>query len=45
VKIVIRPPIFPQNFRGKVELMNAVYQSLEAAYDPDFPHGPGRGGG
>jgi 1-acyl-sn-glycerol-3-phosphate acyltransferase len=41
VKVVIRPPIFPENFRRKEELMDAVQQSLAAGYDPDFPYGPG----
>jgi 1-acyl-sn-glycerol-3-phosphate acyltransferase len=41
VKMVIGPPIFPQNYRRKEELMAAVYQSLAANYDPDFPYGPG----
>ena len=41
VQVVIRPPIFPENFRRKEELMDAVQQSLTAAYDPDFPYGPG----
>ena len=45
VKIVIYPPVFPQNFRRKEELMAAVYQSLTAGYDPDFPYGPGGGNG
>jgi 1-acyl-sn-glycerol-3-phosphate acyltransferase len=45
VKIVIRPPIFPQNFRNKSQLMDAVYQSLNAGYDPNFPYGPGRSDG
>jgi 1-acyl-sn-glycerol-3-phosphate acyltransferase len=42
VKMVIRPPLFPQNFRRKEELMAAVRQSIAAAYDPDFPHGTGK---
>jgi 1-acyl-sn-glycerol-3-phosphate acyltransferase len=41
VQIVIQPPIFPENFRRKEELMEVVQQSLAAAYDPDFPYGPG----
>jgi 1-acyl-sn-glycerol-3-phosphate acyltransferase len=45
VRMVICPPIFPQNFRRKEELMHAVYQSLSAVYDPDFPYGPGGGHG
>jgi 1-acyl-sn-glycerol-3-phosphate acyltransferase len=45
VQVVIHPPIFPENFRRKEELMDAVQQSLAAAYDPDFPYGPGGGDG
>jgi 1-acyl-sn-glycerol-3-phosphate acyltransferase len=45
VKMVIGPPIFPQNYRRKEELMAAVYQSLAADYDPDFPYGPGENDG
>ncbi|RJR38546.1 MAG: 1-acyl-sn-glycerol-3-phosphate acyltransferase [Deltaproteobacteria bacterium] len=41
VKMVIRPPLFPQNFRRKEQLMAAVHDSIAAAYDPDFPYGPG----
>ncbi len=41
VQVVVCSPIFPQNFRRKEELMAAVQQSLAAAYDPDFPYGPG----
>lgn len=40
VKIVVRPPIFPQNFRRKADLMNAVQASLAAGYDPHYPYGP-----
>ena len=42
VKIVIRPPLFPQNFRRKEDLMAAVFESIAAAYDPDFPYGTGK---
>jgi 1-acyl-sn-glycerol-3-phosphate acyltransferase len=45
VKMVISPPIFPQNFRRKEQLMAAVYESLAAGYDPDFPYGPGENHG
>lgn len=45
VQVVICPPIFPGNFRRKEELMAAVQRSLAAAYDPDFPYGPGGGNG
>jgi 1-acyl-sn-glycerol-3-phosphate acyltransferase len=41
VRVVIKAPIFPENYRRKEELMDAVQQSLAAAYDPDFPYGPG----
>jgi len=45
VQVVICPPIFPENFRRKEQLMAAVHQSLAAAYEPDFPYGPGDGNG
>ena len=41
VKVVLSPPIQPQNFKRKEELMAAVRQAVEANYDPDFPYGPG----
>lgn len=41
IKIVVSPPIAPQTFRRKEDLMAAVRQAIEAHYDPDFPHGPG----
>lgn len=41
IKVVISPPIAPQTFRRKEDLMAAVRQAIEAHYDPDFPHGPG----
>ena len=41
VKIVINPPILPQKYRRKEELMAAVHESMAAGYDPDFPYGPG----
>ena len=41
IKVVISPPIAPQTFRRKEELMAAVRQAIDAHYDPDFPHGPG----
>lgn len=41
VQIIINPPIFPQQFRRKEQLMAAVRQSIAASYDPYFPHGPG----
>jgi 1-acyl-sn-glycerol-3-phosphate acyltransferase len=41
VKVVLSPPIFPQEFKRKEDLMAAVRQALEANYDPDFPYGPG----
>jgi 1-acyl-sn-glycerol-3-phosphate acyltransferase len=41
IKVVISPPIAPQTFRRKEDLMAAVRQTIEAHYDPDFPHGPG----
>jgi 1-acyl-sn-glycerol-3-phosphate acyltransferase len=39
VKMVICPPIYHHDFSRKEELMAAVYQSLAASYDPDFPYG------
>jgi len=41
VKVVISPPIHPQEFRRKEDLMAAVRQAVEANYDPDFPYGSG----
>ncbi len=41
VKVVLSPPIFPQEFKRKEDLMAAVRLALEANYDPDFPYGPG----
>jgi len=41
VKVVISPPIHPQDFKRKEDLMAAVRQAIEANYDPDFPYGPG----
>lgn len=40
VKLIIGPPIYPQTFRRKEELMAAVHQAIAANYDPDFPYGP-----
>jgi len=45
VKIVISPPIFPQEFRRKEDLMAAVHRSMAAGYDPDYPYGPGESHG
>lgn len=44
VKVVISPPIFPQDFRGrpKEELMAAVYQAIADHFDPDYPYGPAK---
>jgi 1-acyl-sn-glycerol-3-phosphate acyltransferase len=42
IKVVISPPIAPHTFRRKEDLMAAVRQAIEANYDPDFPHGPGK---
>jgi 1-acyl-sn-glycerol-3-phosphate acyltransferase len=39
VKLVISPPVFPQAFGRKEDLMAAVRQAIEAHYDPDFPYG------
>lgn len=40
VKVVISPPIHPQDFRNrpKEELMAAVYQAIAAHFDPDYPY-------
>ena len=43
VKVVISPPIQPQGFERKEELMDAVRRAIEANYDPDFPYGTGSG--
>jgi 1-acyl-sn-glycerol-3-phosphate acyltransferase len=40
VKVILGPPIYPQNFRRQEELMNAVWHGIAANYDPDFPYGP-----
>jgi 1-acyl-sn-glycerol-3-phosphate acyltransferase len=41
VKVVISPPIDPQDFRGrpKEKLMAAVYQVIAEHFDPDYPYG------
>jgi len=41
VRVVFAPPVNPQNFSTKEELMEAVRQAIAANYDPDFPYGPG----
>lgn len=41
VRVVISPPVHPQDYRRKEDLMAAVRRSIEANYDPDFPYGPG----
>ena len=41
VKVVISPPIHPQDFKRKEDLIAAVRQAVEANYDPDFPYGSG----
>jgi 1-acyl-sn-glycerol-3-phosphate acyltransferase len=40
VKVVISPPISPQDYRRKEDLMAAVYQAIAANYDPYYPYGP-----
>ena len=40
VRVVISPPIHPQDYRRKEDLMAAVFQAIDANYDPDFPHAP-----
>jgi len=42
IKVVISPPVFPQAFGRKDDLMAAVRQAIAAHYDPDFPYGAGR---
>jgi len=44
VKVVISPPIHPQDFLGrpKEELMAAVYQAIADNFDPDYPYGSAR---
>ena len=41
IKVVISPPIDPQEFRGrpKEELMAAVHQAIADHFDPDYPYG------
>jgi 1-acyl-sn-glycerol-3-phosphate acyltransferase len=41
IRLVISPPIAPDAFRRKEDLMAAVRQAIDAHYDPDFPHGSG----
>ncbi len=41
VRVVISPPVRPQDFRRKEDLMAAVHQAVAANYDPDYPYGPG----
>ena len=40
VRVVISPPIHPQDYLRKEDLMAAIFQAIAANYDPDFPHGP-----
>jgi 1-acyl-sn-glycerol-3-phosphate acyltransferase len=42
VRVVISPPIDPQQFRGrpKEELMAAVHRAIADHFDPDYPYGP-----
>lgn len=44
VKVVIRPPLSPQTYRRKDDLMSAVRESLATAYDPDYPYHVGEKG-
>jgi 1-acyl-sn-glycerol-3-phosphate acyltransferase len=41
IKVVISPPVFPQAFGRREDLMAVVRQAIAAHYDPDFPYGPG----
>lgn len=42
VKVVISPPVYPQDFQGRPreEFMAAVYQAIADHFDPDYPYGP-----
>ncbi|MCL4502294.1 MAG: 1-acyl-sn-glycerol-3-phosphate acyltransferase [Deltaproteobacteria bacterium] len=40
VKVIISPPINPQDFRRKEDLMAKVFQAIDANYDPYYPYGP-----
>ncbi len=44
VKVVISPPVDPQDFRGrpKEEFMAAVYQAIADHFDPDYPYEPAK---
>jgi 1-acyl-sn-glycerol-3-phosphate acyltransferase len=44
VKVVISPPVRPQDYRGrpKEEFMAAVYKAIADHFDPDYPHGPAK---
>ena len=44
IKVVISPPIDPQEFQGrpKEELMAAVHQAIADHFDPDYPYGSDR---
>jgi 1-acyl-sn-glycerol-3-phosphate acyltransferase len=44
VKVVISPPVHPQDFQGrpKEELMAAVSQAIADHFDPDYPYGPAK---
>jgi 1-acyl-sn-glycerol-3-phosphate acyltransferase len=37
IRVVISPPIAPEDFRRKEDLMEAVRQAIAANYDPEFP--------
>jgi 1-acyl-sn-glycerol-3-phosphate acyltransferase len=38
IQVVIAPPIDPQRFQRKEELMDAVRQAIATNFDPDYPH-------
>jgi 1-acyl-sn-glycerol-3-phosphate acyltransferase len=42
IRVVISPPVDPNRFRRKEDLMEAVHQAIAAHYDPDFPYDPGK---
>ena len=41
VRVVISPPINPEDYHRQEDLMEAVRRAIAANYDPDFPYGPG----
>lgn len=37
IQVIISPPIHPQDFQSKEELMEAVRQAIAAHFNPDYP--------